>query len=29
MNLDATDWKILARLQDNARMSNVELARAV
>ena len=29
MDLDATDWKILARLQDEARVSNVELARAV
>lgn len=29
IELDATDWKILARLQDNARLSNVELARAV
>lgn len=27
--LDATDWKILARLQDDARLSNVDLARAV
>ena len=27
--LDATDWRILARLQDDARISNVELARAV
>jgi Lrp/AsnC family leucine-responsive transcriptional regulator len=27
--LDATDWKILGRLQDDARLSNVELARAV
>ena len=27
--LDATDWKILARLQDDARISNVELAKAV
>ena len=27
--LDSTDWKILARLQDDARISNVELARAV
>jgi Lrp/AsnC family leucine-responsive transcriptional regulator len=26
---DATDWKILGRLQDDARISNVELARAV
>lgn len=29
IDLDATDWKILARLQDDARLSNVELARAV
>jgi Lrp/AsnC family leucine-responsive transcriptional regulator len=27
--LDTTDWKILARLQENARLSNVELAQAV
>ena len=27
--LDAIDWKILDRLQDDARLSNVELARAV
>ncbi len=27
--LDAIDWKLLARLQDDARSSNVELARAV
>lgn len=27
--LDATDWKILDRLQGDARMSNVDLARAV
>lgn len=27
--LDATDWKILGRLQENARLSNVELAAAV
>jgi Lrp/AsnC family leucine-responsive transcriptional regulator len=27
--LDETDWKILARLQDEARISNVDLARAV
>ena len=27
--LDATDWKILARLQEDARLSNVELAQAV
>ena len=29
IELDATDWKILARLQDDARLSNVELAKAV
>ena len=29
IDLDATDWKILARLQDDARLANVELARAV
>jgi len=29
MQLDAIDWKILARLQEDARLSNVELARAV
>ena len=29
MLLDAIDWKILALLQSDARMSNVELARAV
>jgi DNA-binding Lrp family transcriptional regulator len=29
IDLDATDWKILARLQDDARLSNVELAKAV
>ena len=29
MPLDATDWKILARLQDDARLTNVELAKAV
>jgi len=29
IGLDATDWKILARLQDDARVSNVELAGAV
>lgn len=28
-DLDATDWKILARLQEDARLSNVELAEAV
>ena len=27
--LDATDWKILGLLQDDARLSNVDLARAV
>lgn len=27
--IDATDWKILDRLQENARLSNVELASAV
>jgi Lrp/AsnC family leucine-responsive transcriptional regulator len=27
--LDAIDWKLLDLLQDNARMTNVELARAV
>jgi Lrp/AsnC family leucine-responsive transcriptional regulator len=27
--LDTTDWRILARLQDDARVSNVELAREV
>ena len=29
IKLDATDWKILSRLQQDARISNVELARAV
>lgn len=29
MDLDATDWRILARLQEDARISNVDLARAV
>jgi Lrp/AsnC family transcriptional regulator, leucine-responsive regulatory protein len=29
MPIDATDWKILGRLQDDARVSNVELAKAV
>jgi Lrp/AsnC family transcriptional regulator, leucine-responsive regulatory protein len=29
MPLDATDWRILARLQEEARISNVDLARAV
>jgi len=28
-SLDPIDWKILARLQENARLSNVELAQAV
>jgi len=28
-SLDAIDWKILALLQDDARLSNVDLARAV
>lgn len=28
-NLDAIDWRILGRLQDDARLTNVELARAV
>jgi DNA-binding Lrp family transcriptional regulator len=27
--LDAVDWRILSELQENARMSNVELAQAV
>jgi DNA-binding Lrp family transcriptional regulator len=27
--LDPVDWRILARLQENARITNVELARAV
>jgi DNA-binding Lrp family transcriptional regulator len=27
--LDATDWRILDRLQDDARLTNVELAKAV
>jgi Lrp/AsnC family leucine-responsive transcriptional regulator len=27
--LDATDWHILGRLQENARLTNVELAQAV
>ncbi|MCW5624420.1 MAG: Lrp/AsnC family transcriptional regulator [Burkholderiales bacterium] len=27
--LDSTDWKILAHLQENARLTNVELARLV
>jgi len=26
---DGTDWKILDRLQDDARLANVDLARAV
>ena len=29
MPLDATDWKILGRLQEDARVSNVDLAKAV
>jgi Lrp/AsnC family leucine-responsive transcriptional regulator len=29
LKLDATDWRILARLQEEARISNVDLARAV
>jgi Lrp/AsnC family leucine-responsive transcriptional regulator len=29
ISLDAIDWRILGQLQDNARLSNVELARAV
>lgn len=29
MPLDAVDWKILGRLQEDARISNVDLARAV
>lgn len=29
IELDATDWKLLGRLQEDARLSNVELARAV
>jgi DNA-binding Lrp family transcriptional regulator len=29
LTLDAIDWRILGRLQDNARLSNVELAHAV
>ena len=29
MKLDTTDWQILGLLQDDARMSNVDLARAV
>src|SRR5437868_9031219 len=28
-SFDTIDWKILARLQENARLSNVELAQAV
>ena len=28
-NLDPLDWRILARMQEDARISNVELARAV
>ena len=27
--MDTTDWKILSELQDNARITNVELSRAV
>lgn len=27
--MDETDWRILARLQENARISNVDLAKAV
>jgi Lrp/AsnC family transcriptional regulator, leucine-responsive regulatory protein len=27
--LDSTDWKILSQLQDNARIANVDLAKAV
>src|SRR5512147_1984898 len=27
--LDATDWRILDRMQDDARVTNVELAKAV
>jgi len=29
ITLDSTDWKILDRLQDDARVSNADLARAV
>ena len=29
ISMDTTDWKILSELQDNARTTNVELARAV
>ena len=29
LNPDATDWRILARLQEDARISNVDLAKAV
>jgi DNA-binding Lrp family transcriptional regulator len=29
MTLDQTDWRILARLQEDARISNVDLAKAV
>ena len=29
ITLDPTDWRILSRLQDEARISNVELAKAV
>ena len=28
-SLDPVDWRILARLQEDARITNVELARAV
>ena len=29
ISVDTTDWKILSELQHNARITNVELARAV
>ena len=29
ISMDTTDWKILSELQDNARITNVELVRAV
>ena len=29
ISVDTTDWKILSELQDKARITNVELARAV
>ena len=29
ISMDTTDWKILSELQDNARITNVELSRAV